>query len=139
MAYSNVTVELIGHLGNDPRIVENRNDPTMKFTEFALATNLRNPKSDSTVWWNCSIIDPKTSDFVMNYLKKGRLVYVVGELRDASVYTDKRDNSNKVSMRVKVYNITALDAPRSNDSNNGNGNKIDYNNKLGSKLEEVKV
>lgn len=126
MAYSNVTVELIGHIGNDPKIVENRNDPNMKFTEFALATNLRNPKPDSTVWWNCSIIDPKTSDFVMNYLKKGRLVYVVGELRDASVYTDKRDNTNKVSMRVKVYNITALDSPRPVDNN---GNKADYNSK----------
>ena len=120
MAYSSAIVSLIGHLGGDPKEVENPIDPSKKYVEFSLATNLRG-KSESVIWWYCSIYDRKTSEFVQNYLKKGRLVAVYGEIRDAGNYVDKKDGSTKNSLKIKVYNVTALDSPnRDRDYNYSN-------------------
>ena len=141
MAYSNVTVGLIGHIGSDPKEIEIISDPNKKYAEFNLATNVKNNnKTETTVWWNCSIFDEKVADFVLKYLRKGRQVLVNGELRGVGTHTDKKDGSTKVIMRIKVYNVTALDNNRTNTDNysgNRDNYRNDYTNKLGSKLEEA--
>jgi single-stranded DNA-binding protein len=140
MAYSNVTFGLVGFIGSDPKEIEILSDTNRKYAEFNLATNVKNNnKTETTIWWNCSIFDEKVADFALKYLKKGRQVLVNGELRGVATYLDKKDNTPKLNMRVKVYNVTAL------DNNNRNAieskvvddpNKPDYVNKFGSKVVE---
>lgn len=77
--YHQVTV--LGNLGNDPSLREVNGTPV---SGFSLAANKRFKGSDGqwqdqTVWFRVSAWGP-LANIVDKYLKKGRKVFVVGEL-----------------------------------------------------------
>ena len=76
------SVHLIGHLGQDPEIVNL--DTGKKIAKFSLATsdsykNVKGEKVEDTQWHNI-VAWGKTADLVENYLLKGKQVAIEGKL-----------------------------------------------------------
>ena len=86
-------VQLIGHLGNNPEIINLESGK--KIAKFSIATNdvYRNSngeKIENTQWHNI-IAWGKTADIVEQYLSKGNEVAVEGKLTHRS-FDDKAGN-----------------------------------------------
>lgn len=100
---------LIGNLGNDP---EMRYTPSgVAVASFSLAVNRSwtgqdGQRQDKTTWFRVSVWN-KQAETVTQYLSKGRLVMVVGEVEDARVFTD-RDGNARASLEVKALNVRFL-------------------------------
>ena len=82
-------VQLIGHLGNDPEIVNL--DGGNKLAKFSIATsesykNAKDEKVEDTQWHNV-VAWGKTADIVENFLIKGKQVAVEGKLTHRSYET----------------------------------------------------
>ena len=82
-------VQLIGHLGNDPEIV-NLEGGT-KLAKFSIATNesyknAKGEKVEDTQWHNI-VAWGKTAEIVENYLTKGKEVAIEGKLTNRSYET----------------------------------------------------
>lgn len=113
-SYNKIT--LIGNLGADPEV--RSIDNNRKVTSFSLATNKsytnsRGEKVEKTEWFRISAWN-KLADVAENYLKKGSLVYVEGEL-STNEYTDKEGNP-RFSLEVMVRDLTLLPNGRDNES-----------------------
>jgi single-strand DNA-binding protein len=82
---------LIGNLGNDPEL---RHTATgTPICSFRLAVNKRwttqeGEKREKTTWFRISVWQ-KQAELVSQYLTKGRQVLVIGEVEEASTYTNK--------------------------------------------------
>jgi single-strand DNA-binding protein len=120
-------VILIGRLGQDP---ESRSLPSGDgLANFSLATNeVYNDKSgqqkDITEWHRC-VAFGKTADYINNYVRKGRQVYVEGRLKTRK-WTD-RDNQTRYTTEVNVDTVMLLDrrddgASGGYDNQNASGN-----------------
>lgn len=116
-SYNKIT--LIGNLGRDPevRMIDNNR----KVTSFSLATNKtytnsRGEKVEKTEWFRISAWN-KLADISENYLKKGSLVYVEGEL-STNEYTDK-EGKPRFSLEVMVRDLTLLPSGRDDQSQPG--------------------
>lgn len=102
-------IMLIGNLGNDP---EMRYTPSgVAVASFSLAVNRSwtgqdGQRQDKTTWFRVSVWN-KQAETVTQYLSKGRLVMVVGEVEDARVFTD-RDGNARASLEVKALNVRFL-------------------------------
>lgn len=102
-------ITLIGNLGNDP---EMRYTPSgVAVASFSLAVNRSwtgqdGQRQDKTTWFRISVWN-KQAETVTQYLSKGRLVMVVGEVEDARVFTD-RDGNPRASLEVKALNVRFL-------------------------------
>jgi single-strand DNA-binding protein len=99
---------VVGHLGNDP---EMRYTPSgVPVTSFSLAstrrwTNQNGEQQEKTTWYRVSVWR-KQAETVAEYLKKGRLVLVEGEV-EARAYTD-RDGNPRASLELTANNIRFL-------------------------------
>ena len=84
---------VIGHLGKDP---EMRYTPTgVPVTSFSIATtrkwtNQNGEPQEKTTWFRVTCWQ-KTAELAAQYLKKGRLVLVEGDI-DAQAFTDREGN-----------------------------------------------
>jgi single-strand DNA-binding protein len=82
-------VQLIGHLGQDPEIVNL--DSGTKLAKFSIATNesYRNAKGEKVedTQWHNVVAWGKTAEIVENYLAKGKEVAVEGKLIHRSYET----------------------------------------------------
>ena len=84
---------VVGHLGRDP---EMRYTPTgVPVTSFSMATsrkwtNANGEPQEKTTWFRVTCWR-KQAELAAQYLQKGRLVLVEGEI-DASAWTDKEGN-----------------------------------------------
>ena len=82
-------VQLIGHLGNDPEIV-NLEGGT-KLAKFSIATNesYKNAKGEEVedTQWHNIVAWGKTAEIVENYLTKGKEVAIEGKLTNRSYET----------------------------------------------------
>ncbi len=84
---------VVGHLGRDP---EMRYTPSgVPVTSFSIATtrkwtNQNGESQEKTTWFRVTCWR-KTAELAAQYLKKGRLVLVEGDI-DASAYTDREGN-----------------------------------------------
>jgi single-strand DNA-binding protein len=99
---------LIGHLGKDP---EMRYTPTgVPVTSFNVATSRRwtnaNGESQEKTTWFRVTCWRKLAETTAQYLKKGRLVLVEGEV-DAAAYSD-REGSPKASLEVTATTVRFL-------------------------------
>jgi len=103
-------VQLIGHLGRDP---EARFTPTgKKYATFSVAVNrpyktAEGEKQQATDWflvnaWN------KLGETCLQYLKKGRLVFVEGRLR-SDRWEDKESGEMRSLTVVVASNMQMLD------------------------------
>ncbi len=83
-------VQLIGHLGNDPEIINLESGK--KIAKFSIATNEsykneKGEKVEDTQWHNL-VAWNKTAEIAEKYLKKGKEIVVEGKLSSRS-YDDK--------------------------------------------------
>ena len=84
------TVQLIGHVGNDPEIVNLESGK--KLAKFSIATNesYKNAKGEkiTDTQWHNVVAWGKTAELVENYVPKGKEVGIEGKLTSRS-YEDK--------------------------------------------------
>ena len=84
------TVQLIGHVGNEPEIVNL--DSGKKLAKFSVATNesYKNAKGEkiTDTQWHNIVAWGKTAELIENYVPKGKEVGIEGKLTSRS-YEDK--------------------------------------------------
>lgn len=84
------TVQLIGHVGNEPEIVNLESGK--KLAKFSIATNesYKNSKGEkiTDTQWHNIVAWGKTADLIENYVPKGKEVGIEGKLTSRS-YEDK--------------------------------------------------
>jgi single-strand DNA-binding protein len=103
---------VIGHLGKDP---EMRYTPTgVPVTSFNIATtrkwtNQNGETSEKTTWFRVTCWR-KTAELAAQYLKKGRLVLVEGDI-DASAFTDREGNP-RASLELTATNVRFMGGGR---------------------------
>ncbi len=103
---------VIGHLGRDP---EMRYTPSgVPVTSFSIATsrkwtNQNGESQEKTTWFRVTCWR-KTAELAAQYLKKGRLVLVEGDI-DASAYTDREGNP-RASLELTATNLKFLGGGR---------------------------
>ncbi|MEM6813230.1 MAG: single-stranded DNA-binding protein [Bacteroidota bacterium] len=101
-------VQLIGNLGDAPKITELENG--RKVARFSLATNsyykkVKGEKVQSTEWHNI-VAWGKTTEIVESYADKGREVAIEGKLKSRSY--EAEDGSKKYVTEVEVNEILLL-------------------------------
>jgi len=104
--YQNTVV--VGHLGNDPEMRYTASG--IPVTSFNLATsrkwtNQSGEPQEKTTWFRVTVWR-KQAETVAEYLKKGRLVLVEGEV-EARAYTD-RDGNARASLELTANNVRFL-------------------------------
>ncbi|MDR5591545.1 single-stranded DNA-binding protein [Christiangramia sp. SM2212] len=84
------TVQLIGHVGNDPEIINLESGK--KLAKFSVATNesYKNSKGEkiTDTQWHNIVAWGKTAELIENYVPKGKEVGIEGKLTTRS-YEDK--------------------------------------------------
>jgi single-strand DNA-binding protein len=99
---------VVGHLGRDP---EMRYTPTgVPVTSFSIATtrkwtNANGEPQEKTTWFRVTCWR-KVAEQAAQYLQKGRLVLVDGEI-DASAWTDKEGNP-RASLELTAFSVRFL-------------------------------
>jgi single-strand DNA-binding protein len=99
---------VVGHLGRDP---EMRYTPTgVPVTSFSIATtrrwtNANGEQQEKTTWFRVTCWR-KQAELAAQYLQKGRLVLVEGEI-DASAWTDKEGNP-RASLELTASTVRFL-------------------------------
>lgn len=91
-------VQLIGHLGNNPEIVNLESGK--KLAKFSIATNdtyknAQGEKVQDTQWHNL-VAWGKTAEIIEKYIKKGSEIAIEGKLTTRS-YDDKEGNKRYVT------------------------------------------
>ena len=107
-------VTLIGRLTRDPEIGEVGKDKKYLKAKLSLAVkNIKKRKKDNGNEVDADFIDGifawgKQAEFAENYLTKGRMIVVYGELRPDR-WKDK-DNNNRYRLTVVANSIQSLDS-----------------------------
>ena len=91
-------VQLIGHLGQDPEIVNLESGKTL--AKFSIATNesyknAQGEKVENTYWHNV-VAWGKTAEIIEKYVTKGKEVAIEGKLTTRS-YDDKEGNKRYIT------------------------------------------
>jgi single-strand DNA-binding protein len=89
---------IIGFLGKDPE--ERFTSNNQKLTSFSIACG----KDENTFWVKCTVWGDHLEK-MLSFIKKGSLVYVVGELKKPRTYQDKQGQT-QVSLEVTVRDIS---------------------------------
>lgn len=121
MAGSVNKVILVGNLGRDPEVRNTQSGS--KIVNLAIATsdtwNDRNTgeRRDRTEWHRVSIFNERVGDVAERYLRKGRKVYIEGELRTRK-WTDQQ-GVEKYTTEVVIAqfrgNLVLLDSQNKNN------------------------
>lgn len=92
------SVQLIGHVGNEPEIVNLESGK--KLAKFSIATNesYKNSKGEkiTDTQWHNIVAWGKTAELIENYVPKGKEVGIEGKLTSRS-YEDKDGNKRYVT------------------------------------------
>ena len=113
-------VILIGRLGKDPEIRSTPQGTTV--AKFTMATDERftdrnGEKQERTEWHNI-VAWAKLAEICGQYLKKGKLVYIEGQLRTDS-WDDKESGQKRYRTEIVAQNMQMLD--RRGDEGGGGG------------------
>lgn len=127
MAGSVNKVILVGNLGRDPEVRNTQSGS--KVVNLAIATsdtwNDRNTgeRRDRTEWHRVVIFNERVGEVAERYLRKGRKVYIEGELRTRK-WTDQQ-GMDKYTTEVVIDrfrgNLVLLDSQRSGGGDGGYG------------------
>ncbi|SDS45575.1 single-stranded DNA-binding protein [Gramella sp. MAR_2010_147] len=102
------TVQLIGHVGNDPEIVNLESGK--KLAKFSVATNesYKNAKGEkiTDTQWHNIVAWGKTAELVENYVPKGKEIGIEGKLTSRS-YEDK-DGIKRYITEVVCHELLLL-------------------------------
>lgn len=105
---SNVFTAVV-RLVADPEKKQIKDD--LSLVTFRAANNLKGKKEEQTLWIRCSVWG-KLQDIAMNYLKKGNLVMVSGELSQQEWEKDGAKNS---SLELAVDKIVLIDGKKKDE------------------------
>ena len=108
------TINLIGFVGRDP---EKKEVHGRHFWQFSLGVTVRQKKEEHSQWYDVSIWDP-TLDGMMEKIKKGNHLSVIGPLGLPYVYTGK-DGSPKVKMSVRGCSLQWISSPKREETSEG--------------------
>ena len=122
---------VVGHLGKDP---ESRSTPSsVPITSFSVATSRRNGGDEKPVWFRVTCWR-KLADLTAQYLRKGRLALVDGDL-DVSAWID-RDGNPQATLELSAVNVrflggrsensTSLTAPAAEETPTGGADEIQW-------------
>ncbi len=114
-------VHIAGHLGADPEV--RFTSTGQKVTTLRVAARVRKGKQEDTIWWRVTVWGENK---MVDYLKKGSAVMVVGELQKPEIFND-REGKPQISMNVTAIHLmfspfgkggekSATDSQQSNDS-----------------------
>ena len=113
------SVVLVGRLTKDPelRYIPNSGTPVATFT---LAIDREYTKKDGTKETDFIPIEiiGKAAEFCANYITKGRLVAIQGNLRVDRYQT--QDGENRTFTKVSGRSVQALDYPKDNQQGTNN-------------------
>ena len=113
------TVTILGKLGKD---VELKDINGTALAKFSVAQNVGFGDKKTTNWFEVSIWGAQAKSNFVDYLKKGQMVQVVGEL-------STREYNGKTYMEVRSYNCNlAGGQPQANQNNQGNNQQAQQNN-----------
>jgi single-strand DNA-binding protein len=112
-------IKLIGNVGKDVELKHLEND--RKVARIVLATNKtfkkQNGEKESKTEWHNIEFWGDTAQFCGNYIKKGMLLYVCGELR-----TDSYENKDGIKQyRVKIAGADVKILSNGSSTPSGNG------------------
>lgn len=96
------TVTILGKLGGD---VELKDVNGTALAKFSVAQNVGFGDKKSTNWFSVSIWGGQAKSNFVDYLKKGQLVQVVGEL-------STREYNGKTYMEVRSYSCNLAGSPQ---------------------------
>ena len=102
--------QFIGRIGKAPET--RTTNAGQKVSSFSLAVDesykdKQGNKVEGTEWITCNAWD-RTSDFVSQYLDKGRLVFVSGKWKTRK-WQDKDSGADRYATELTVLNIQGLD------------------------------
>ena len=113
------TVTILGKLGKD---VELKDINGTALAKFSVAQNVGFGDKKTTNWFEVSIWGAQAKSNFVDYLKKGQMVQVVGEL-------STREYNGKTYMEVRSYNCNLAGGQRqANQNNQGNNQQSQQNN-----------
>jgi len=100
--------QVIGHLGRDPEMRYTQNGTAV--TSFNVATTRKwtsanGEQQEKTTWFRVSCWG-KLAETTAQYLQKGRLVFVEGEI-EASAWTDK-EGAPRASLELRAFTVKFL-------------------------------
>lgn len=97
-------ITLIGNLGKDPETRFTSNN--VKVVSFSVAVKLN---KDTTVWYECAIWEDKLPPFekVLNFLKKGSKVCLIGDLGAAEIYQTSKGTTG-IKNKVTPFSINLI-------------------------------
>ena len=107
MAIGLLDVNAIGNLGRDPETSVAASG--IKVTRFSIAVNRKRKNEEKTTWLNVVTFD-KLAEITSQYLRKGSLVFVKGEL-DVRKYTGQ-DGVEKTSVDLVANQVVFLEKKR---------------------------
>ena len=101
-------VQLIGNLGDAPKVTELENGK--KVARFSLATNenYKNAKGEKvqTTEWHTIVAWGKTAEIIEKYTEKGKEIAITGKLKSRSYETE--DGDKKYITEVEANEILLL-------------------------------
>lgn len=104
-------VQLIGYVGDEPKIINTRSGKPM--TTLTLATTDREIKRqdgttipERTEWHNI-VVFGRTADFIRQYVHKGAMLFVQGSIHTRSY--DKDDGSKGYITEITAESVQLLD------------------------------
>lgn len=100
------SVQVIGHLGNDP--VTRVTAKGTKITTFSVATNSREGGEEVTIWWRITVWG---DHYLLPHLRKGSAVFISGKIKKPELYDDKEGNK-RISLPVTATDIEFIQLGR---------------------------
>lgn len=99
MSTINNRVQLVGNIGEDPKVTDLESGK--KVVRFSLATNENYTKANGdkvqTTDWHTIVAWGKTAEIVENYAHKGKKVGIVGKLKTRTYTEPKEGNERRVT------------------------------------------
>ena len=103
-----VTVHLTGRVGKNPEPIK----ASIEGCKFSVACDgWDSVKKEKTTNWYSVTVWGKRSEFILNYIRKGREVYVTGELVLRNYMT--KSGEHRTSIDVRANDVTAFGKPES--------------------------
>lgn len=103
------SVRLIGHLGDDPKVMQLESGK--KVANFSVATNevyrTQNGEKQTDTTWHRLVAWGKQAEIIENYTKKGSEIAIEGKLTNRS-YEDKNSEKQYIT-EVVVNSVLLLD------------------------------
>jgi single-strand DNA-binding protein len=133
---------LIGRLGRDVELRQTQKGDSVANLSLATSKKWKNKAGESQekTEWHRVVMFGKLADIANNYLSKGSLVYIEGEIQTRK--WEDNDGITKYSTEIVVAGfggtMTMLDGPKKNDDKNtGTGDGYDTNEMSGTHNDDI--